>query len=109
MACHHQLAALERAGELGGPTKSLILDRRSDPSIAKYVELATSKRPMVELYDLRRDPHQLTNIAGWPEHRAAGQRLRDALDRWMRDTADPRATTDHDRWDRFPSYGQPAK
>ena len=93
----------------GGPTKSLILDRRSDPSIAKYFELATARRPMVELYDLRRDPHQLTNIAGRPEHRASEERLRAALDRWMRDTADPRATTDDDRWDRFPYYGQPAK
>ena len=93
----------------GGPTKSLILERRSDPSIAKYFELATAKRPMVELYDLRRDPHQLTNVAGRPEHRASEERLRTALDRWMRDTADPRATTDDDRWDRFPYYGQPAK
>ena len=93
----------------GGPTKSLILNRRSDPSIAKYFELATARRPMFELYDLRRDPHQLTNIAGRPEHRAAEQRLRTALDRWMRDTADPRAATDDDRWDRFPYYGQPAK
>ena len=93
----------------GGPTKSLILNRRSDPSIAKYFELATARRPMFELYDLRRDPHQLTNIAGRPEHRDAEERLRTALDRWMRDTADPRATTDDDRWDRFPYYGQPAK
>ncbi len=93
----------------GGPTKSLILDRRSDPSIAKYFELATARRPMVELYDLQRDPDQLTNVAGRPEHRASEERLRTALDRWMRDTADPRATTDDDRWDRFPYYGQPAK
>ena len=28
--------------------------------------------------------------------------------RWMRETADPRATVDDDRWDRFPYYGQPA-
>jgi arylsulfatase A-like enzyme len=93
----------------GGPTKSLLLDRRADPSIAKYFGLATAKRPAEELYDLRRDPHQIDNVAGRPEHRAAQQRLRTALDRWMHDTADPRASADDDRWDRFPYYGQPAK
>jgi N-sulfoglucosamine sulfohydrolase len=93
----------------GGPSKSLLLDRRQDSTIAKYFELATAKRPADELYDLRRDPHQLTNVAGRPEHRAGQQRLRAELDRWMRETADPRATKDDDRWDRFPYYGQPAK
>ncbi len=93
----------------GGPTKSLMLDRRNDPSIAKVFELATAKRPSEELYDLRRDPDQLVNVGGRPEHRTVQQRLRTALERWMRDTGDPRATTDDDRWDRFPYYGQPAK
>lgn len=94
----------------GGPTKSLLLDRRTDPSIRKYFDLATAKRPSEELYDLRRDPHQIDNVAGRPEHRPVQQRLRAALDGWMRDTADPRAAApDEDRWDRFPYYGQPAK
>jgi hypothetical protein len=58
---------------------------------------------------LRRDPDQLKNVAGQSAHRAAQQRLRADLDRWLRETGDPRATTDDDRWDRFPYYGQPAK
>jgi N-sulfoglucosamine sulfohydrolase len=93
----------------GGPTKSLLLDRRADPSIVKYFDLATAKRPAEELYDLRRDPHQIDNVAGRSGHREAQQRLRAALDRWMQATADPRASADDDRWDRFPYYGQPAK
>lgn len=93
----------------GGPTKSLLMDRRSDPAIARLFDLATAKRPAEELYDLRRDPHQLENVAGKPEHKAAQQRLRGDLDRWMRETGDPRAQSDDDRWDKFPYYGQPAK
>jgi len=58
---------------------------------------------------LRRDPHQMENVAARPAHRAARQRLRAELDRWMRETGDPRATVDDDRWDRFPYYGAPAK
>jgi hypothetical protein len=35
--------------------------------------------------------------------------MRADLDAWLRDTADPRATIDDNRWDRFPYYGAPAK
>jgi N-sulfoglucosamine sulfohydrolase len=104
-----QYVAVGPFGDIdGGPSKDLLLDRRTDPSIASYFQLATAKRPAEELYDLKRDPHQMENVAGRPAHRAAQQRLRAELDRWMRETADPRATVDDDRWDRFPYYGQPA-
>ena len=93
----------------GGLTKTLLLDRRADAAIAKYFELATGKRPADELYDLRRDPDQIVNVAADPGHRQVRQRLRAALDQWRRDTADPRLRDDDDRWDRFPYYGQPAK
>jgi arylsulfatase A-like enzyme len=93
----------------GGPSKSLLLDRRTDASLSRYFDLATAKRPAEELYDLSRDPDQLQNVAGRPEHRAAQTRLRTALDRWMRETQDPRAAQDDDRWDTFPYYGAPVK
>ena len=93
----------------GGPTKSLLLERRDDSEIARYFRLATAKRPAEELYDLRRDPEQVENVAGRPAHRDAQRRLRAELEAWLRVTGDPRATVDDDRWDRFPYYGQPAK
>ena len=93
----------------GGPTKSLLLDRRDDPKIEPFFRLATAKRPAEELYDLKRDPEQVENVAGQAAHRDVQQRLRADLDRWLRETGDPRAAVDDDRWDRFPYYGQPAK
>ena len=93
----------------GGPTKSLLLDRRHEPVIAPFFLLATAKRPAEELYDLRKDPAQIENVAGRSEYREAQQRLRAELDGWLRDTGDPRATIDDDRWDRFPYYGERAK
>ena len=93
----------------GGPSKSALLDERADPTIARFFQLATSKRPAEELYDLRRDPEQLENVAGRAEHHAARERLRSDLEGWLRDTGDPRVTADDDRWDRFPYYGAPAK
>jgi arylsulfatase A-like enzyme len=91
------------------PTKSLLLDRRDDPKVMSYFRLATAKRPAEELYDLRRDPAQLENVVGRPAYRDAQGRLRAELEGWLRETGDPRAARDDDRWDRFPYYGQPAK
>lgn len=93
----------------GGVSKTLLLDRRDNPAIARFFGLATARRPAEELYDLRADPGQLINVAADPRRSAPKARLRRTLDEWMRTTGDPRATTDDDRWDRFPYYGQPAK
>ena len=92
-----------------GPTKALMLDsHRDDPAIARFFELATAKRPAEELYDLRRDPWQVKNVADDRRHARVKNELRAALDRWMRQTGDARAKSDADPWDRYPYYGQPA-
>ncbi len=88
-----------------GPTKDFILAHREDPELSNFFRLCFEKRPTEELYDLRQDPHQLNNIAGQPAYAAAQKKLRAALDRWMKDTGDPRATQDDDRWDKYPYYG----
>jgi arylsulfatase A-like enzyme len=93
----------------GSPTKDFILARRTDEKFAKFYELCFAKRPAEELYDLARDPHQLTNVAGKTEYSAAKAKLRAELDRWMKETLDPRTTSDDDRWDRYPYFGAPAK
>jgi arylsulfatase A-like enzyme len=88
-----------------GPSKEVVVKGRDDPKLGKFFELACGKRPAEELYDVRKDPYDLTNVAGRSEYRAALERLRAELGRWMRDTGDPRARGDDDRWDRFPYYG----
>ena len=93
----------------GGPTKSLMLDRREDEAISKYFALATAKRPADELYDLKKDPQQLVNVAGDPAYARTLARLRTELQSWQRHTADPRITQDDDRWDKYPYFGAPAK
>jgi arylsulfatase A-like enzyme len=93
----------------GGPSKDLLLARRSDPAIAPYFTRATGKRPAEELYDLRKDPHQLENVAAKPEYAKAKGTLRAALDTWLRETGDPRIISDDDRWDRYPYFGKPGR
>jgi N-sulfoglucosamine sulfohydrolase len=85
--------------------KELIVARRAEPAIAPFFALSFAQRPAEELYDLRRDPHQLVNLAGRPEHAAAQRELRARVDQWMRETADPRIDPSYDAWDRYAYYG----
>ena len=93
-----------------GPTKQFMLAHRALPAVAKAFELCFGRRPAEELYDLAADPQQINNVAGQPRHADAQKQLRAKLDQWMRETADPRAVSDEDPWDRYPYYaGQPKK
>lgn len=89
----------------GSRAKEFILANQDRPEMRRFFELNFAKRPAEELYDLRNDPHQLTNLAGRPEHAAAKKELRARVEKWMRDTADPRVDPNCDAWDKFPYFG----
>ncbi len=93
----------------GGPSKDVLLDRRADPAITRFFDLATAKRSEDELFDLKKDPHQLVDVARDPAYAATRVRLRQELEAWQRTTGDPRLGADDDRWDRYPYYGAPLK
>lgn len=97
-------------GEFGdcdaSPTKQFILDHRNEPEFAKYFTLCFDKRPAEELYDLKKDPFEVNNVAGEAKYAATKEKLRSELTRWMRETGDPRATVDDDRFDTFPYFGK---
>jgi len=90
----------------GSPTKDLLLDRRDDKGVAPFFQLACAKRPEEELYDLRTDPWQLANVAERADYAGIKGKLRAELDRWMKETEDPRALNDDDRWDHYPYFGK---
>lgn len=87
------------------PTKDVLLNRREDPKIKPFFDLACGKRPAEELYDLKKDPHQLTNVADQPEYADAKRKLSESLREWMTRTADPRAASDNDRFDGYQYFG----
>lgn len=91
------------------PSKEVILNNRDKPSIAPFFQRAFEKRPAEELYVLRKDPHQLHNLASDPKYAEILAHLKKQLDDWQRSTGDPRATDQGDVFDRYPYYGPPAK
>lgn len=92
----------------GGAAKEVLLGRRADPAVSHFFELATARRPAEELFDLRKDPAQLNNLAGQASYAEARDRLKMTLEAWQRETGDPRLLADDDRWDSYPYFGGPA-
>lgn len=74
----------------GGPSKQYILQHQHDSGIALFVKLALNKRPFEELYDLKKDPYQLNNVAGMKAYENELKKLSQQLDAWMLETKDPR-------------------
>jgi len=45
-------------------------------------------KPVEELYDITKDPHEINDLASSPEHKEALERMRKVLEKWMKDTKD---------------------
>jgi N-sulfoglucosamine sulfohydrolase len=73
------------------PTKTFMMEHKDDPRIRKIFELGFEKRPAEELYDLRKDPGQLDNVADDIEYAEHKQELSAILMKELRSTGDPRA------------------
>ncbi len=93
----------------GSKAKEFILAHQAEPGMKRFFELSFAKRPAEELYDLRKGPHQLVNVADRAEYAEARRELRGRVEQWMRDTGDPRVDPACDAWDKYPYFGGPAK
>lgn len=92
-----------------GPTKQELLAKRDDPNFTKFFHLATDKRAGEELFDLKADPNCLNDLADNSDHQQKKADLRAEVEKWMKETADPRAVNPHDdRWDKYEYYGDKA-
>jgi N-sulfoglucosamine sulfohydrolase len=81
------------------PTKMYMLENRDDPRVAPLFELAFGKRPGEELFDLRRDPDQMNNVAGNPAYADVRRTMAAQLEEYLRATRDPRVVDDDIMWD----------
>lgn len=86
--------------------KDFLLKHRDDSAFARHVSLIFGKRPAEELYDLRSDPDQLSNVASKNSYSDTLKQLRDRVGTWMKQTNDPRIDPSYDGWDFFPYYGK---
>ncbi len=87
----------------GCPTLTQLIQERGDPIIGRYLDLAVAKRPAEELFDIRKDPGCLVNLAAIPKHDELRESLARELIAYLTETGDPRATA-ADSGDIFESY-----
>ena len=80
--------------EDAGPTKAWIVSNRHKKEWAFYFNHAYSKRPMYELYDMKKDPHQMKNVASDPSYSKVVEALKKRLMNELRTTGDPRLVDD---------------
>ncbi|MEI7421982.1 MAG: sulfatase [Prolixibacteraceae bacterium] len=82
-----------------GPSKYFIIQNKNQPEYSKFYKLCFDLRPAEELYDLRKDPLQLTNLADRDSERKTLLEMRECLKKWMEETNDPRAKGETTIWD----------
>ena len=85
-ATPERLHLLDLLGEASGKPVRLA----DYPKHRNLFELSFGKRSAFELYDLKKDPDQLRNIAGNPEYAPALERLKKDLFSRLEASADPR-------------------
>lgn len=91
----------------GSWTKEHMIEHRTDPKMQPFFELNFGKRPEEELYDLRKDPAQLQNVARDAAYKKQRSELRARVERWMKETNDPRVDPTYDEWDSYPYHTKP--
>ncbi|GAA5483200.1 sulfatase family protein [Haloferula sargassicola] len=86
------------------PSLGFLIHHRHDPATQRFFHLAVDHRPGEELYDLTRDPGCLDNLADDPASAAIQSRLAARLDRYLKETGDPRVTGTGDVFETYPRY-----
>lgn len=87
--------------------KEHIVEHRDDPEMQPYFLLSFGKRPAEELYDLRKDPDQIANVADDAAYETTLTQLRARVEKWMVDTDDPRVDPAYNEWDHYPYHTKP--
>ncbi|MED5470945.1 MAG: heparan N-sulfatase, partial [Verrucomicrobiota bacterium] len=86
------------------PTLSFMIAKQKDPKIAKYFHLAVNKRPKEQLFNIRKDPGCLNNLANDPKHAIIRDKLSQRLVKYLTDTNDPRALNGGDIFETYKRY-----
>ncbi|HET6422101.1 MAG TPA: sulfatase [Planctomycetaceae bacterium] len=85
-----------------GPTKAWLIHQRENSQWKRQYDYAFGKRPAEELFDLRTDPDQMTNVAADPQYAATRAALSMQLMETLTAAGDPRVVGDGQTFERSP-------
>ena len=86
----------------GGLTKDYMAANHESGRNKELFELAFGPRPAEELYDLKKDPDQMNNVAADARYAAVKTKLAKRLQKELVGTEDPRAMGNGDVFDEYP-------
>jgi arylsulfatase A-like enzyme len=86
------------------PTKIHMMVYKNDPNVKSLYKHAFLKRPAEELYDLKKDPYQMNNIAYKEEYEIIKNTISQKLDKYLIETEDPRVLGEKIIWDSTTYY-----
>jgi len=87
-----------------GPTRNLLLHHYDDPVLGPFFQLAVAKRPAEELFDIKKDPDCLKNLAGDPAFAKVKNKLSQQMMYYLEKTGDARALGNGDIWETYPRF-----
>ncbi|MEI7728713.1 MAG: sulfatase [Verrucomicrobiota bacterium] len=90
----------------GGPTKTEVIKSRLEPATKRFWDLCFGKRGTEELYDLRRDPDCLNNLAASPTQQSLKEQLQQQLFKELKEQEDLRMFGQGQVYEQFP-YADP--
>ncbi len=82
-------------------TESYIYLERENPEVEKYFDWAVAKRPLEELYDIKKDPYCLNNLVDDPDFSEVLLDHRGKLQNRLELTEDPRVMGNGDVWESY--------
>ncbi len=88
------------------PTKAWMVYHRDEEEVESLFRLGFDKRPREELYDLRKDPYYMNNVAEEPEYADVKQELNQHLIAVLTEQNDPRLTETPCRFEHAPYAGE---
>lgn len=91
-----------------GPSKSFIIKHKDDPKYKKYFEYCMGQRPKEELYDNRKDPDQLNNLAYDPKYATTVETLKKELFKQLKASGELRLEGRGQEYEKIPYKTYPS-
>jgi arylsulfatase A-like enzyme len=88
-----------------GPTKAWFVGARKSPEWSAQFDKFYGRRPMFELYDLRKDPDEMNNVAEDQAYATVRKEMTERLFTILRETGDPRMVEDGKYFETPPMAG----
>lgn len=91
------------------PSLDVLTQNADDPFFNRYLYLSVGKRPAEELYDIKKDPGNICNLALDPDYEELTRSFRNDLINFLEETDDPRVAGNGDIWESYPRLRGPMR